>query len=426
MTAIDTPSQDAPAAAQASAACEAVATALAAAPAFAPWLANTAAGTLWVGFSGGLDSTVLLHALRQLPRVAAVHIEHGLDAGSEARLRHCVAMAETFGIVCHARSIRVGSGNMENAARQARYAAWARLLGHGDLLALAHHADDQAETRLWQVLTGREPGGMPAMRAVGKGQLVRPLLTMRRRDLAAYAKRWRLQWIEDPSNANLDLDRNYIRTQLMPLIEQRFPAAIERLAAPRRAAEPVAPLPTTDMGEQRIKQWLGSAGLPLADSAIAELGRQSAAAADRNPRVAVAPCVAAWRYRGRWHLVRDIEPRSGNGLSPAAVGQEQEYVEGQLGWQRKPWGLAIDTRFSMRWRRGGERLRPAGRNVTKSIKALFQERHVPPWQRRTWPLLYDTGDRLIAVPGLAIAAEAATPQGLFPVWKPAHRELTSG
>lgn len=416
MTGDDVPSADA-------AASEAVAAALAATPELAPWYDGSAGATLWVGFSSGLDSTVLLHALSHLPGVAATHIDHGL-AESEERRRHCVAVAKRLGVPCRTHSVRLHGGNQENAARQARYGVWRQMLQRHDVLALAHHADDQFETRLWQMFTGREPGGMPTARAVGEGQLLRPLLGLRRRCLIAYAKRWRLRWIEDPSNADPRFDRNYIRALLAPLIEQRFPAAVERLAAPRPPPVPVAPLPARSADESGIRRWLANAGLPLARGAVAEIERQSAAAPSRNPRVEVAPDIAAWRYREHWHLIRETARCDVGSLAPGRVGQEQRSVEGRLGWQHRPWGLAANTPYSVRWRSGGERLKPAGRNVTKSVKALFQEGRVPPWQRGKWPLIVDREDRLLALPGIAVAADAARPQGLLPVWSPASRELT--
>ena len=405
-------------------AAEPVAATLAATPALAPWYDGSAGGTLWVGFSGGLDSTVLLHALHHLSGVAAIHIDHGIDAEGEARLGHCVNLAERWGVVCRTCSVQVGGGNQERAARQARYRVWQGMLGVNDLLVLAHHADDQFETRLWQVFTGREPGGMPTTRTLGKGQLLRPLLALRRRQLAAYAERQGLDWVEDPSNADLRLDRNYIRRKLAPLIEQRFPAAIERLAAPRPAPVPVAPLVAGSADEPGIKRWLANAGLPIPRGAVEQMQRQSAAAASRNPRVRVAPGVIAWRYRGRWHLVQDAAACTAGSLGPGQVGQQQGAIEGTLGWRRQPWGLAPGTPYSVRWRSGGERLKPVGRNVTKSVKALFQEQ-VPPWQRDKWPLIYDRNGRLVALPGIAVAVEAARPQGLLPVWSPARRELTT-
>ena len=284
------------------------------------------------------------------------------------------------------------------------------------MLVLAHHADDQAETRVWQLLTGREPGGMPAERLLGSGRLVRPLLGIRRREILDYAERHGLRWIEDPSNTDLAIDRNRIRHQVMPRLEARHPGAVERLAAARRSpAERLAPLPVCDADERNVEAWLLAGGLPVSANAVAEIRRQSDAARDRNPRVRIAPGIEAWRYEGAWHRVRKRDGQTPGGTFVA--GEALELATGALTWRSVLRGLPADLALSVRFRGGGERLRPDGRNVTKTVKALFQEAHVPPWQRPAWPLLY-ADDRLVAVPSLAVAAEAVVDGGLEPCWSP--------
>ncbi len=395
--------------------------ALAALPALAPWFDGTAAGRLRIAFSGGLDSTVLLHALRGAQGAEAIHIDHGLHPDSGRWRQHCAATADAFGVAFKARSVRVDpTGNREQAARRARYAAWKHLLAAGDVLALAHHADDQAETRLWQMFTGRYPGGMPTERKLGAGRLVRPLLAMRRSNIAHYAKRFGLRWSEDPANADLDFDRNYIRHRLLPLIEARFPDAVKQLASPRpMAAACPQPLPVAAATEHRIAAWLLAAGLPVPRAAVAQIHRQSAAGQDRNPRVVIAPGTQAWRYRQAWHLVRCSESEAGAEQS-AHPGCDLRLPGGTLAWHLDQRGLPSRQRLHIRRRQGGERIRPVGRGVAKSVKALFQERRIPPWQRGDWPLLYDAADRLVAVPGLALAAEAAVADGWRPEWMPAR------
>ena len=203
------------------------------------------AGRLWVAFSGGVDSTVLLHALRAVPGSVAIHINHGLDAAAREWVRHCATVAREFGVRLESQSVCVDAhGNREQAARSARYAALRELLAAGDLLVLGHHADDQAETRVWQLLTGREPGGMPTERRLGVGWLVRPLMGVKRGQILDYARRHSLRWIEDPANADPGFDRNRIRHGILDRLEERHPGALERLSAPRRSAvENLRPLP---------------------------------------------------------------------------------------------------------------------------------------------------------------------------------------
>ena len=399
---------------------------VAASTVLAPWFeGQAAANVLWVAFSGGVDSTVLLHLLRGLAGVAAIHVDHGLNRDAGRWTRHCAEVAATFGVPFHSQAVRVApGGNVEAAARRLRYEAWQRRLGHGDVLALAHHADDQAETRLWQLLTGRHPGGMPAQRPLGAGRLVRPLLGVRRRDIARYAERFGLRWIEDPANADESYDRNYIRHRLMPLVEQRFPSAIERLSAPRRErATTLTPLSMVAADEPaEVEDWLLGAGLPLAKRTVAEIHRQNNAARDRNPRVAVTPGVCAWRFAGAWHLVRRHASDCDQRL--AKTGDDVALTGGILTWRWGVPGLPSDRRLDVRWRRGGERIRPVGRQRTKTLKALLQEGRVPPWRRDRWPLLYQA-ESLAAVPGLAIAAHAVVAEGWQPSWTPRDDTLTT-
>ena len=379
-----------------------------------------AAGTVWVAFSGGLDSTVLLHAMRGIAGVAATHIDHGLHPQSGAWAEHCARVASGFGARFEARSVRVAAdGNREHAARTARYALWRELLQPGDVLALAHHANDQAETRLWQLLTGREPSGMPAERPLAPGiLLVRPFIRIPRAALEQYARRHRLQWLEDPSNADESLDRNYIRERLMPRIEARFPDALRRMSRPRPPPLVPAPLPVAQTSPATVSTWLLRAGLPVSRAAVAEIGRQTATGQDRVPQVRVAPGVRAWRHAGCWHLVRDLPTLAEQCL---AVGRATSTPLGALAWRRAARGLPSGLPVTMRSRQGGERIRPDARNVTKSVKALLREAKVPPWRRDRWPLLYaesSRGLRLAAVAGLAVSAEAAVADGWQPLWTP--------
>ena len=373
--------------------------------------------TLWVGFSGGVDSTVLLHAVRRMPGTVAIHIDHGLDPAAPQWVRHCKAVAHGFGVAFESRAVRVDrTGNRERAARAVRYGVWAGLLGPGDLLALGHHADDQAETRIWQLLTGREPGGMPTQRHLGDGRLVRPLLGVRRREILDYARRHDLDWIEDPSNADLDFDRNLIRHRLIPRLEARYPGAVERLAAPRRqAVECLRALPVAEADARGAQAWLLAAGLPTPVPVVAELERQSGAAADRIPCIRIVPGVSARRYGSAWHLVRDGVQAAG--IAEAVVGRNLYLPHGTLSWQRADLGLQAEQTLSIRHRRGGERIRPLRRNRAKTVKALFQEGRIPPWLRSGWPLLYDGGN-LVAVPDLAVAVAATVTGGYEPVWSP--------
>ena len=376
-------------------------------------------GRLWVGFSGGVDSTVLLHALRAVPGTIAIHIDHGLDSSAPDWVRHCAAVAREFGVGFESRCVWVETqGNREQAARTARYAVFRELLAPGDVLALGHHAGDQAETRVWQLLTGREPGGMPAERRLGAGRLVRPLMGVRREQILDYARRHGLRWIEDPANADLGFDRNAIRHGVLERLEERHPGAVTRLSVPRRTAvECLRPLSVDEANGQGIEAWLVAAGFPTPAKAIAEIRRQSGAAEDRVPQVRVVPGIRAWRYGEAWHLVADRTVSSTSGSDTLGVGSDWKGHAGSLTWHRGEWGLDAGLAVCMRLRQGGERIRPQGRNRSKTVKALFQEARIPPWQRIDWPLLTMAND-LVAVPNLAVADRFAKAEGWVPRWTP--------
>ncbi|HEX7916403.1 MAG TPA: tRNA lysidine(34) synthetase TilS, partial [Rudaea sp.] len=189
-------------------------------------LAALPPGALVVGYSGGADSSVLLHMLARsvvarARGLRAIHVDHGLHADSAAWSEHCRATAAELNIALDVVRVEVerdrGSG-LEDAARMARRAAFARLLHPGEILALAHHRDDQAETVLLKLLRGAGPeglGGMRGLRAFGAGYLWRPLLAEPRAALLTYAREHDLRWLDDPSNTDTTLRRNFLRGEIL-------------------------------------------------------------------------------------------------------------------------------------------------------------------------------------------------------------------
>lgn len=190
-----------------------------------------------VAFSGGLDSTVLLHLLvslsrrMPLPPIRALHIQHGLQAAAEAWPEHCRQVCTALGVPLRVRHVQVQPGaSVERAARDARYGAFVEELVTGELLLTAQHRDDQAETLLFRLLRGagvRGLAGMPASRPLGAGQLLRPLLAASRAELQAYADAHQLHWVEDPSNGDVQYSRNYLRQQVLPLLTQLRPKLMQ-------------------------------------------------------------------------------------------------------------------------------------------------------------------------------------------------------
>src|SRR5688572_19209001 len=190
-----------------------------------------------VALSGGVDSVVLLHMLKDRPNVSAVHVHHGLSANADAWAAFCRKLCRRWRITLSVHKVRVersGKG-LEAAARDARHAALGKETA--EVIALAHNLDDQAETVLMNLLRGtglRGASGMRPRSRFGRKELVRPLLDVSRREILEYAKRHRLEWIEDESNADESLTRNFVRLRLGPLIETRFPQWKRSLARAAR------------------------------------------------------------------------------------------------------------------------------------------------------------------------------------------------
>jgi len=195
------------------------------------------ASTIFIAYSGGLDSTVLLYACaRELPseKLQALHINHGLSENSDCWQRHCESFCQKLGVSLSSRRVEVapaGKG-VERAAREARYQCFETLLGPDDYLLLAHHSDDQMETIIYRLLRGSGPKGLqgiPVERPLGGGRLLRPLLHYSRRALEDYAQCHQLSWVEDESNSTLRFDRNYLRHEIVPLLATRWPDYRQRI-----------------------------------------------------------------------------------------------------------------------------------------------------------------------------------------------------
>ncbi len=410
---------------------------------------------LVVGYSGGLDSHVLLHALTQLRvdggwPVRAIHVHHGLHADAGLWTEHSARICAQLNIALEVETVTVAGiadHGLEEAARRARYAAFARRLRAGEVLLTAHHRDDQAETVLLQLLRGTGVRGIAAMAACapfGGGLLVRPLLRWGRAALAEYARVEQLRYIDDPSNTDCDLARNYVRTEILPRLSARWPDAAGQIArSARHSREAVTLLDEvaavdlkacgTSAGELRIeclvplsparrsnlvRFWLRERGLRVpAEHTV----RQILAQCERVPHTQQAhitwPEGEVRRYRGvltanlrrgapaDWTASWDpalplvipgtgkrlrVQPATGSGLAQA--------------WMRAaPW--------QVQWRQGGERCLLPGRTHRHRLKKLLQEAGVPPWERGRLPLVYVEGqlaavaDRWVCQPFAARAGE---------------------
>lgn len=417
-------------------------------------LPPAASGRLLIAFSGGLDSTVLLHSIaiaaRDLPRytVCAVHIDHQLHPESRRWRQHCAETAGALNVEYRHRQVHVDprSGGLEAAARDARYEALRGLMVAGDCLVTAHHADDQLETLLLALMRGagvRGLAGMPACQPFGPGWHMRPLLEFTRDELRRWADAEALQWLTDPSNEGRRFDRNYLRHEVIPFLTRRWPAAarasarsaghladasalLGELAASDVAAASVGDCLSVDRlaamaGPRRrnaLRFWLKVRGarMPSTRKLFSLEHDMLAAQGDRLP------CIE-WdgfevrRHRGLLYAA-DAQPRLET-VSQPLVWNWREPIDLPSGLGRLRTEAVDRSGFSaatlppqieVRFRTGGEQLKVAGDAHHRKLKKLLQSSSVLPWWRDRIPLLYVRGE-LAAVGDLWIAESFAAAAG---------------
>ncbi|WP_192552970.1 tRNA lysidine(34) synthetase TilS [Pseudomonas sp. IzPS59] len=400
-----------------------------------PWLD---AAHWRIAFSGGLDSTVLLHLLatraksESLPPLNAIHVHHGLQAAADAWPVHCQAVCDALGIPLQIVHVTVQQGaSLERAARDARYAAFTSVTRINDVLMTGQHRDDQAETLLFRLLRGagvRGLSGMPAQRALGQGSLVRPLLDITRAELEVYAQDHALRWVEDPSNQDRQFSRNYLRHQVMPLLTGRWPqacASMARSAAHLREAQGLLDeLAQIDLAQASLPgefEWSGLPSLEFAAIAGLSEARQRNVLSHWLEPLTRLPDTDHW---SGWIDLRD----AGNDAAPVwrLADGELHRSAGRLWWLSGYWlrtpvvsgdwhetSLALRlpdngrVMFSgqtpagplqIRYRQGGEVMHLADRGH-RDLKRLLNERAVPAFVRGRLPLLF-RGEELLAVANL--------------------------
>jgi tRNA(Ile)-lysidine synthase len=372
-----------------------------------------------VGLSGGIDSVVLLHALASREKVSAAHIHHGLSPNADRWARFCRRLCKQLGVPLTVRRVRLAKKN-EAEARTARYAALAKL--PFDVLALAHQLDDQAETVLMNLLRGAGARGARGMLKTMKFDgrvLVRPLLDVPREAISAYAREHRLKWIEDESNASDAFTRNFIRLRIAPLLSERYPRWREALA---RAARHFGSAEVN--ANSALRAFLAAQGLRAPSEAkLVEMLKQLTG---RGSNTLIEHDGARLRvYRDQVIVEKRKDRRA---FRPVAWHGERKLALPELGGElrfRRARGAGIDDRFvtegnlAVRLRSGGERLQPDARRPRRTLKNLFQEAGVPPWQRERLPLLY-RGDDLVWAPGLGIDSRYQSGEnraGWVPEWR---------
>lgn len=420
--------------------------------------------TLCVGLSGGLDSTVLLDALSESMEtsgypVSAVHVNHNLSPNAGKWVKFCERLCANAGVPLVVEEVRVEGSSpegLEASARIARYAVYSAR--PEKYIVLAHHLDDQAETVLLQLLRGTGLKGISAMPESRElrgtpVKIVRPLLEYPRAALEAYARERGLKWIEDESNLSTKHDRNFLRHDVLPLIDQRFAGwreamsrfarhagsaneLLEQLAAadgvPQRAGDP---FPVRDLPDDRranaLRAFLARNAVAMPSEArLAEMVRQLWEARD-DARVRIDHAgVSLVRFKGEVHIERNLDSAGPWRVewtleSAVDLGGDRGIIEFK---EVTGEGIAADSVAGGEWyfapRTGGESIRLGGSGrPTRTLKNLFQELEVPIWQREKLPLLFHDG-HLVWVPGIGIAAEYACEpgrEGFRPSWRVAGK-----
>jgi tRNA(Ile)-lysidine synthase len=404
---------------------------------------------LTVAYSGGIDSHVLLHHLHQLHQseqnddifvLDAIYINHNLSTHSEDWGIHCEKVCKSLDVPFKQINVQakalVGE-SPEEKARLVRYDAFESEMQSKHWLITAQHQEDQAETLLLQLLRGSGADGLAAMpfkRKLGSGMHYRPLLKISKEQITTYATEHKLQWIEDPSNQDSKIARNYLRHKVMPVLKSRWPETTSMLsrssdwlaessAMMKEAAEQDYQLCKSDYQSLNIdtlnqlslshkknllRYWFHHLGLqrPGIEKLHVILEQIIGAKEDATP------CLnwqnsSIRRYQNKLYVTAT--------LPDVDVSWQQSWDLKNMLTMPDNWASIISSEVSsgglssellgkmltVKVRAGGEHCHPVERSKKRSLKKLFQEYSIPPWLRERWPLLY-SGEQLVAVPGLFI------------------------
>jgi tRNA(Ile)-lysidine synthase len=424
---------------------------------------------LLLGLSGGLDSVVLLHLLadanKVLPfKLSAHHVHHGLSPNADTWANFCADYCKELNIPLTVSKVKVSKNSglgMESAARNARYQALFN--DDADLICVAHHQDDQAETLLLQLARGAGVKGLASMAAVNKlpKPLLRPFLEVSRCTLEAYANIHKLTWIEDESNFDTKFDRNFIRHEVLPVLSKQYPAIRQTLA---RAANHLAEAdmlldelalfdisacqpdqsqlktiklePLLQLSDARIhnalRYWIRQHACDMPSTAhLTQIRHQLFdAKPDARIKIKLSESLVLRRFQGSAFIV-DNDNTSKKSNEPIAFclmwkGEKTITLPDQsrlIFSEETGTGIAMrhleNSKLLIRYRQGGEILKPALNRPSRSLKYLFQSSNIPPWLRERLPLLF-LNDELVVVTGIAVDAKfVATPDevGLCAHWQ---------
>lgn len=403
------------------------------------------AAKLYIAYSGGMDSTALLHCSVALRRqgllksqLAAWHINHQLLPQANSWEDHCANQCKALNLPIRISRLQVkrqGKESLEMAARRARYSLWEEELPTHALLLQAHHQRDQAETLLLRMMRGsRNLGGMPARRALGRGFVYRPFLQTPYGEITNYQQEKSLLCIQDPSNLDDSIERNFIRHRLLPLINQKWQAVEANLAQSAERLNLLREITARWTSQQQspsdsrlavaailamkpieaellINAWLEQHKLTaLPRPLTAELLKQLGARPDASPKIQW-DGVEMHRYRGYLYAMPPL-PEPDKEQAPVSMKESKSEYPVRLGSIVITGGKGLE--LSIGYRQGGEKFKLNGSR--HSLKNLLQQNHIPPWLRAFVPLIYHN-DELVAVAAISEKQDFLIKNSMSVEWK---------
>ena len=401
--------------------------------------------SMTVALSGGIDSVVLLHLLYQLQKrqnftLKVSHVHHGLSKNADKWVKFCEKLCKKLSVPLDVHHIKLPQKNslgIEGEARQLRYEKL--LQSKSDVLVLAHHEDDQAETFLLQLIRGAGVKGLSSMAHFDDSRrLWRPLLNTSRIDIESYAKQHKLKWIEDESNQNIDFDRNFIRSKILPILKKRFNHIIKvisrsssHLAEAQHLLDNLAKIDlkkslksnnykhklqvkaleklSLSRAKNVLRYWIeiNDHMMPSKDLLDELLRQVLTAKKDATIKIQLSKEFEIRRYQDEIYIVPKKQQTHKNYEIIWAGESEIILPNGQKLTFKKVKGRGINLKFLsgknliIRNRHGGEFFKPDSKRPTKKIKQLLQESDFPPWERENLPLIF-VGDDLAFVPNFGI------------------------
>ncbi|QDD11069.1 tRNA lysidine(34) synthetase TilS [Candidatus Methylopumilus planktonicus] len=401
--------------------------------------------SMMVALSGGVDSVVLLHLLHQLQKthhftLKASHVHHGLSKNADKWVKFCEKLCTKLSVPLDVHYIKLPqkkSLGIEGEARRLRYEKL--LQSKTDLVVLAHHEDDQAETFLLQLIRGAGVKGLSSMAHFDDSRrLWRPLLNTSRTDIEIYAKKHQLKWIEDESNQNADFDRNFIRLKVLPILKNRFSHIIKvisrsssHLAEAQYLLDDLAKVDlkkclksynyihqlqvktldklSNSRAKNLLRYWLeiNNQIMPSKDLLDELLRQVLTAKKDATIKIQISKDFEIRRYKDEIYIVK--KNQKGQKNYEIIWNGESEIIlpnGSKLKFKKvRGDGISLEKiegkKLTISNRKGGEFFKPDIKRPTKKIKQLLQESDLPPWERENLPLLY-IGDELTAIPNFGV------------------------